>query len=137
VVEALWIDRITTPEARILVGRAGTVPYFAHRYTIDFLGKSDRHIAREQAQREDYGLGRYIEFRPGHMKYDYAYSVGELKPDLVAFEFFQHTERARPYLVGNYTPLSFRTKCLDFRNDSKNILWGEVQPDTTRNCFIP
>ena len=39
--QALMLRRITTPEAVIAVVRAGTIPYFADRPSIDLLGKND------------------------------------------------------------------------------------------------
>jgi hypothetical protein len=54
---------------------AGTVPYFADRPAVDLLGKCDSRIAHMRARP---GLRK-----PGHNKFDFAYSLGELKPDLV------------------------------------------------------
>ena len=65
----------TSPEATIGVTWAGAIPYFARRTAIDFLGKSDRHIAH---------LPPRPPFVPGHNKWDYAYSIGEQKPDVIA-----------------------------------------------------
>lgn len=60
--------------ATIGVYYAGTMPYLLpeHRFH-DFLGKSDRHIAR----------GRAHPGPPGHNKWDYAYSLGRVRPDLI------------------------------------------------------
>jgi hypothetical protein len=65
----------TSPEASIGVTWAGAIPYFARRTAIDFLGKSDRHIAH---------LPPRPPFVPGHNKWDYAYSIAEQKPDVIA-----------------------------------------------------
>ena len=71
----LLIRDSTDPRASIAVAAAGSTPYFAERRTIDVLGKCDRRIAR---------LPRSRSFMPGHDKQDYAYSFGELRPDVVA-----------------------------------------------------
>lgn len=71
----LLIHDSTDPQARIAVAAAGSTPYFAERPTVDVLGKCDRRIAR---------LPRSRSFMPGHDKQDYAYSFGELRPDVVA-----------------------------------------------------
>lgn len=71
----LLIRDSTDPQASIAVAAAGSTPYFAERPTIDVLGKCDRRIAR---------LPRSRSFMPGHDKQDYAYSFGELRPDVVA-----------------------------------------------------
>jgi hypothetical protein len=46
---------------------------YAHNL-IDGHGKTDKHIAR---------IAPTLPFRPGHNKEDLAYSVGQLRPDLV------------------------------------------------------
>ncbi|MBX7223313.1 MAG: hypothetical protein K1Y36_25600 [Blastocatellia bacterium] len=70
----LTLRNCTQPEASIGVVWAGATPYFAHRRAIDLLGKSDRVIA--------HGLpkGRFL---PGHNKWDYSYSIGQLHPDVI------------------------------------------------------
>jgi hypothetical protein len=71
----LLIRDSTDPQASIAVAAAGSTPYFSERPTVDVLGKCDRRIAR---------LPRSRSFMPGHDKQDYAYSFGELRPDVVA-----------------------------------------------------
>ena len=60
----------------IAFGAAGSAAYFSDRRAIDVLGKSDAHIAHERPSSPV--------FTPGHDKYNYAYSLGRLHPDLVA-----------------------------------------------------
>lgn len=64
----------TSPDASIAVVWAGAIPYFASRDAVDLLGKSDRYVARLPARRP---------FVPGHNKWDYAYSIGTKRPDLI------------------------------------------------------
>jgi hypothetical protein len=61
-------------DALIAVFHAGTLPYFKpdHRFH-DMLGKSDRRIAHSRAHAGP----------PGHNKWDFAYSIGELRPALI------------------------------------------------------
>ena len=73
----LALRAATRDDATIAVTWAGAIPYFSHRTTVDLLGKSDRAIAR-MARQPTAG------FDPGHDKWDYHYSVGELRPDVVA-----------------------------------------------------
>jgi peptidoglycan/LPS O-acetylase OafA/YrhL len=70
----LLIRETTPPELRIAVAAAGATPYFAQRPTEDLLGKNDRHVAK---------LAPRGVFSPGHDKWDYAYSLGERKSDLI------------------------------------------------------
>ena len=55
---------------------AGAIPYFDHRPSVDLLGKSDPFIAHQPPH-----PGALY---PGHMKWDYAYSVAALRPDVIA-----------------------------------------------------
>jgi len=123
--KALLLGQITTPDATLLVGRAGTLPYFLDRYSIDLLGKTDKYIAHEPMRTDAYGLRRLIEFRPGHMKYDYSHSIGQLGPDVV-IELFDHQEQARPYLQKYYTPVRLQGKCLYLQKNSRNVLWERL-----------
>ena len=70
----LAIRAHTAPEATIAVAWAGSTPYYACRPAIDLLGKCDPVIAKGPPARA---------FYPGHNKWNYAYSVGTLKPDLI------------------------------------------------------
>jgi peptidoglycan/LPS O-acetylase OafA/YrhL len=70
----LLIRASTSPDFRIAVAAAGATPYFAERPTEDLLGKNDRYIAKLPPR----GV-----FSPGHDKWDYRYSLGERKAQLV------------------------------------------------------
>lgn len=66
----------TSPETTVAVAWAGAVPYFDRRPSVDLLGKSDRAIAAADP--------REVPFHPGHTKWDYGHSAGELRPDVIA-----------------------------------------------------
>jgi hypothetical protein len=70
----------TDPSAVIAVHAAGQIPYYSQRTTIDLLGKSDPFIAKGPPA---------AFFMPGHNKWNYEYSIGVLKPDLIADNFFK------------------------------------------------
>jgi hypothetical protein len=76
----LFLDRVTSPSTRMAHTLAGTVPYFADRPGVDLLGKCDARIAHLAVRA---GLRK-----PGHNKFDFAYSLGELKPDLVVASMY-------------------------------------------------
>jgi hypothetical protein len=69
------VRTVTLAPATVAVRGAGGTQFVSDRAAIDMLGKSDRHIAHE--------LPATSFFNPGHNKYDIAYSVGTLKPDVV------------------------------------------------------
>lgn len=69
------LSELTSPAATIAVVSAGSLVYFSDRPAVDLLGKSDVHVAHTAPQD--------VPFVPGHVKYDYEWSIGRLRPDLV------------------------------------------------------
>lgn len=123
--QSLMLRKITTSNATLAVVRAGTIPYFSERPSVDLLGKNDRYIAHEPMRRSLFGWHRFIEFRPGHMKYDYGYSIGQQEPDVVV-QLWDHAEEAQPYLRKYYNGIKLQGQCVYFRDNSANVLWGKI-----------
>jgi arabinofuranosyltransferase len=71
----LAIAQYTSPEATIAVHAAGQIPYYSDRRTIDLLGLNDPVVAKGPVTGP---------FYPGHDKWNYDYSILQLKPDLIA-----------------------------------------------------
>ena len=96
----------TDEDVVIAVHSAGRIPYFSNRTTIDLLGKTDPLVANTVPDPR-------APFLPGHNKWDYEYSIGELQPDIVAEEwgFLPEYMEAQP----NYTRLE---NGIWVRNDS-------------------
>ena len=67
-----YLREHTDSTTTLAVHWGGVAPYFSERFSIDVLGKSDRHIAKQPARR----------FKPGHSKRDWPYVLGERKPDI-------------------------------------------------------
>ena len=75
-VRSAWFLRETAaPEDTIAVFAAGIVPYFSELHAVDLLGKNDAVIARQSI--------RSHQLKSGHNKFDFNYSLGDQKPDLV------------------------------------------------------
>jgi hypothetical protein len=90
---ALHVKDATSDTTRVAVVWAGTLPYFARRPAVDLLGKSDPVIAKHAP---------VLPFLPGHDRFDYDYSIGVLKPDLVV-QLWSPTPRAFQLLAdGGY-----------------------------------
>jgi hypothetical protein len=123
---ALAVDKITTPQASLAVVTAGAIPYFSDRFAIDLLGKNDVKIAHEKVH-TNLSLSGVTNFRPGHLKWDYDYSLGELKPDVVV-QLWGNTSEAQPY-IDQYYQVGGAPNDLAFslRVGSENILWDQVQ----------
>ena len=77
-----------------------TIPYFSERYRIDLLVKTDKTIARSPMQTSS-GLSQWAYFYPGHLKWDYGYSIGQQKPDIV-LQVWQGADEAIHFLTKNY-----------------------------------
>ena len=124
----LTIKKFTKPQAVIAVITAGNIPYFSERNAVDLLGKSDKVIARSKMHTSltldelTYG------FRPGHTKWDYAYSINQLKPDIIAQTLVEfNDEEAAPYLQGQYRLIKVNDNPYYLLNNSPHILWDKVE----------
>lgn len=117
----LFIKEITTPQAKVGVIWGGAIPYFSERYSIDFLGKSDAVIAHGANR-----AWRWEKFYPGHNKYDYKYSIGVLRPDVVD-QIWDDYREAIPVLKQFYIPFDAgEGGTVYLLKDSKNIIWEKI-----------
>ncbi len=131
--EALWLKGNTKPDATIAVYSAGTLPYFAHRPTIDILGKSDKYISKlpmrlpNDNQPAVNPWSNWRLFWPGHMKYDYNYSIGQLQPDVVQ-GLWDNEEQGTHFLDKDYIKVDMGKTGGDcwFHRNSPNILWKNI-----------
>jgi hypothetical protein len=99
---ALLLKRLTARDATVGVLFAGTIPYYLDRRAIDFLGKSDRHLATLSPDLSGRVSWSGMMSVPGHNKYDLHYSIGQLKPTYVqTLEWGSHdvTQWARDHYV--------------------------------------
>jgi hypothetical protein len=115
------VDAITTPDARVAVALAGTNHYVLDRSAIDLLGKNDAVIARGPVNAL---FTRDEPFVSGHMKWDYAYSIGRLAPDIVT-ELWRAPEQAAPFLAA-YRAVDLAGARVFLRRDSARIRWDRV-----------
>jgi hypothetical protein len=79
------LGEITIPGMSIGIVMAGVTPYFLpDRRFVDLLGKSDKVIAYQTYHQDPNtkGLKKYLNYLPGHGKWDYIYVVNHVKPDV-------------------------------------------------------
>jgi hypothetical protein len=130
------IEQITTPQAGIAITWAGIVPYLVERQYVDLLGKNDGLIAREPMKELPLYPGQ-DRFFPGHMKWDYNYSIGARQPDVVVDlwpplgtsappEFQAVLSDAHRYLDADYTTVQLRGFTFYLRKGSAYIRWDAV-----------
>ncbi|HKQ57339.1 MAG TPA: hypothetical protein VJY35_05690 [Candidatus Eisenbacteria bacterium] len=82
----------------VAAAAVGAIGYYTDRRIVDLLGKSDRHVARLPMHRASKSG---LHFVPGHLKWDYAWSIGELKPDVVA-QLWWNPREAQPFFERDY-----------------------------------
>lgn len=123
---ALDLQETTKPGASIAVVGAGTIPYLLpDRYAIDILGKADMVIAHEKV-RTPMSIADVPDMRPGHMKWDYAHTFGELRPDVIVSIWEGTGKEAEPYLKDYVLANVGGGVKVYLRKDSPNILWDKV-----------
>jgi len=123
---ALALANTTKPGASVAVVGAGTIPYLLpDDPVLDILGKTDPIIAHEGV-RTPMSIEDVPDMRPGHMKWDYAHTFGDLKPDVIVSIWPGTEAEAAPYLDAYVSAvIAPRTKVY-LRKDSTRILWDKV-----------
>ncbi|HMD82085.1 MAG TPA: hypothetical protein VKE92_12290, partial [Anaerolineales bacterium] len=123
---ALALQNTTTPGASVAVIGAGTIPYFLpDHYAIDILGKTDPVVAKAPVS-ASMGIPDVPFMRPGHMKWNYAYTISELKPDVIVSLWEGTNAEAAPYLE-DYVIASIGDRIdVYLLKDSPNVLWDKV-----------
>jgi hypothetical protein len=123
---ALALQSTTTTEASIAVVGAGTIPYLLpDNRVLDVLGKTDPVIAH-QGVRTPMSIEDVPEMRPGHMKWDYARTIGELKPDVIVSIWPGTDDQAAPYLQ-DYVRARIAPRIRVYlRSGSPHVLWERV-----------
>jgi hypothetical protein len=122
----LALREITDESATIAVAWAGAVPYFSERAAVDLLGKSDARVARAPLR-----VASWRAMTPGHDKHDFAWSLGTLRPDVVAHSYHDDDDvhldadylaydLVDPAIAGEWNPR------LWLRRDSAHVRWEAV-----------
>ncbi|MBI3163333.1 MAG: hypothetical protein HYZ24_01515 [Chloroflexi bacterium] len=125
---AVALNDILTDDARIGVFWAGTIPYYTEKYAIDFLGKSDRHVAALYPHIPDEYTWLYRITLPGHNKYDLNYSIRELKPDYIQ-RYYWDQQNIRRYALENYVRFEYTGVAgqitLQLKKNSPYVKWDK------------
>lgn len=120
------LGRVTEPDAQVATMWAGAPAYYARRPMVDLLGKSDRRVANGPPALPPVPSG-LAWFFPGHNKWDYDYSVGQLQPDVV-FQAHTWDETLRQLAQWGYVE-----RCLSdgtpiyARSDSAKVSWADLK----------
>jgi hypothetical protein len=100
IARAVLLRDNSPPQTAAAVVVAGNWGYFSHRRGIDLLGKVDKVVAHSPRQP--------IVFKPGHAKWNYAYSIGKLRPEVVADLVFPTPRDLCNMAVWGYRQISTR-----------------------------
>jgi len=130
----LEISKISNKKTIIAEVAAGVMPYFFEHKYIDLLGKNDKFIAKSKMRlfeknknlfKYNNTLGsKYSFFYPGHLKWNYRYSLGRFKPDIIV-DLWGNKKEALPFLRG-YSILYINKVRLIVKNKSRNIYWHKI-----------
>jgi len=133
------IKEFTTEDATLGVTLAGVMPYFAERPGIDMLGKCDSFIAHQDSKLPT-GIWDFMQFVPGHTKWDMDHTFGEKKPDVITHAWGGGRDKSGEYLRQHYNFLNIAAADSDttnyqfwFRADSARILWDKVPGFDSKN----
>ncbi|MDH5506334.1 MAG: hypothetical protein OEZ02_03865 [Anaerolineae bacterium] len=129
--KAILLQEITTEQATMGVKRAGIIPYFTGRYSIDFFGKADPYIAHLPPILDLAGTYRNWLYFPGHNKYDADYSIKQLQPTFIE-EY--HTGDADILAWGStrYAEVTYQGMSFTLLKDSADVLWDLLQMSNDR-----
>ena len=118
----LALAEITTEDATVGVFSAGAIPYYSKRRAVDFLGKSDRIIAKLPPDRSSIMAMYGMRSLPGHDKYDIEYSVGQHLPSYIEGATWGQQTLSRGLLL-QYAAVSYKGMPLLLRANDPNVLW--------------
>ncbi len=122
---AVALLNTTTADASVGVIWAGSIPYYSERYAIDFLGKTDSHIAHLQPELGGASRRGSMLTWPGHNKYDLEYSIGQLLPTYVQ-QFNWGRQNLTQLKNEAYQEGEYRGISLWLRRDSPYVLWSQL-----------
>lgn len=126
VLYALNLKEFTKPSAVVGVFWAGAIPYYSERDGIDFLGKSDKYIARLKPDVSGTISSSGMKSIPGHNKYDLRYTILTLHPDIIQrADWGNQTMYLDPLF--KYKTVTYKGVDYLIHEKSMNIYWEKVK----------
>ena len=119
---ALAINDVTLPSATVGVFSAGTIPYYAERYSIDFLGKMDKYVASLPPDLSGNISWAGMYSVPGHNKYNLDYSIKKLLPTYIQYPNWRGDD-ITDWANKNYVLVKYKGISLWLRKDSTDVNW--------------
>jgi hypothetical protein len=122
---AVALSELTRAEASIGVFWAGAIPYYANRYSVDFLGKCDEVVSRLPPDTSGAVSWAGMFSVPGHNKYDLDYSIKKFMPDYVE-GFHWGCQDLSEWGSDRYLEISWHDVKLSFKKASPNVFWHKI-----------
>ncbi len=133
--QALLVDRVTDSDATIGLVWVGAIPYFSRRPGVDLLGKNDRRVAHEQPHIRP-KFPWWLEFYPGHNKWDYTYSIGEQAPDVV-MQTWSPDPATLALLARHYEPVTLDGFTWYLRRGSPHVNRAALETELAHSSAKP
>jgi hypothetical protein len=121
---AIILDELTDQGATIGVIRAGSLPYYLDRFAIDFLGKSDEHIASLLPKYG--GEPNGMTFVPGHNKYNLNYSIQRLRPTYIQNTRWGH-DNLQSWVEDHYVEVDYLGYSILLLRGSPDVYWEKIE----------
>ncbi len=123
--KAIAISQLTSDDASVGVFYAGAIPYYTGLYAVDFLGRSDKKIARLTPDLSG-AVGWYgMRSIPGHNKYDLNYSLVGLQPTYVQGGKWG-TQNLNKWVEEHYSTVEIQGVQLSLRRNDPNVFWDVI-----------
>ncbi len=90
----LLLRENTEPDTKFGVVLAGGMPYYSDRYCTDLMGKCEKYIAKSNRRRE-------APYKPGHMKWDYIYSINKYDPEII-LRLWMYSPEELSFILSRY-----------------------------------
>ncbi len=119
------IGKVLKPQGKAAVLWAGAPIYYSKRAGIDLLGKNDKFVAEQDPIRNlESGVWNST-FYPGHNKWNYDYSIGVLKPDMIAQYWGEISDFK--FLAWGYKKCTFQDSEYWLLSKSSQINWHQLR----------
>jgi hypothetical protein len=119
------IGNLLKPQGKVAVLWAGAPIYYSKRAGIDLLGKNDKFVAQQDPVRNlESGVWNST-FYPGHNKWNYDYSIGVLKPDMIA-QYWGEISDSKFFAWG-YKKCTFQDSEYWLLSKSSQINWHQLR----------
>lgn len=120
------------PDATVAVVWAGAPGYYLNGGVVDLLGKNDAFIARSHPHTDSTDT-QFATLFPGHNKWDYAWSIGMLRPEIVYQLWVTTTKDLSNLQRWGYSRYCFPDQDQIWVRESPNL----IDNDHLRPCPAP